>query len=125
MWKSVLLEQGDVIRPCAVPVSRSAPQSGGRPLAHTVDGQNGSFVKRRTIERAGRVRHMVIAKHNATGIDFQVILQVRFDPELLRQPYEHRLAPHVTGTWESAEGGEQNTLKLDKGFFIKDDIFQV
>src|SRR5690242_10038914 len=114
MRVTLLLEQGDVVGSRAVPVGSGFAKSRRGPLTYAIDGQNSGFLKRRAVEGTGCVRHMMIAEQDLRRLDLEVILDIRLDPQFLRQPDEHGVLPDIAGTGKRAQGVQQNALKLDK-----------
>src|ERR1043166_3955618 len=70
----------------------------GRPLAYSVDGENGSALERAREERAGRVAFMVLGEHNGCAAwtltvgGPQMPAQLPTHEQLVLQPDGHRRA---------------------------------
>ena len=95
------------------------------PFANAVHGQDRRLVKGRGIERAGGVREVVLGKEDPIRGHADLGLEVALDPQLLVEPGDHRLSKDRVGVRKGAQCRHQDTLKLEQGLFVKDDIIQV
>ncbi len=88
------------------------------PLPHTVNGQDGSFFKRRDKEGACRMSDVMIGKQDLPLIP-QLPLDGLRDPHLLLQPNRERLQIGTITKGKRSERCEENPFKLDKGLVIE------
>src|SRR2546423_9263869 len=119
------LEQLDTILAAVVPGCPSAAERGCGPLTDTINGHDGRFFKRRTEQRAGCVRHVVLAEEYSIVRHGDLFQYVTFDPELFVEPGNHRLAKHTRGLWVGAEHGQEDAFELDQRLFVKNYVVEV
>ncbi len=113
-----LLADVDLIAASDAPRSR-------HPLAHAIHGQDRRFVKRRTQERAGRVRHVMLAIQNLVGRDAQLRRDLRADPQLVDHPGDHRLAKDLVRLRIGLQHAHQNAIEFAEGLLVEDRVIQV
>ena len=80
----------------------SAPDRRRRPFADAVDGENRGFVERRRIERARRVRQVMLGIEDAVARAAQLAQMLGEQPpheQLLLDPHRHRRRRSCAGRW--------------------------
>jgi len=117
-------DPASAIRRTRVPAD---PRCRGRPLPHPVDGQQRCVlvVEGAREEGAGGMCDMVIDEHDPAGIDSQLPLDVRLDPEFLVEPVDHGLGEALPRHREGCQGGCEYPLELHERFFVEDHAVEI
>ena len=118
VWKADLTEQLDV------PVTSDSNGCGG-PLADPVHGQDRRLAVGRAVEGAGRVREVVAAEEDPLRRNPEVLADQPFDPELLREPLDHRLAEDPEGSRIGRQRRHQDAVELDERLLVEDDPVEI
>ncbi len=95
------------------------------PLAHSIDGENGGFLKRRAEKRTGGVRHVMTAEQDLIAIDSELAPDQILHPDLVEKPGGHRIAEDLPRPRYGLKGGGENALELHKRLFVENHVIQI
>ena len=119
MREAELSHQLDAIAP-------ADPETGGRPFADAVEGDERRLLEGRRKKRAGRVRLVVVGEDVPSAIPVgQTVVHLAGQMEFLLEPERHRLAKGAEPGRCVGEVGLQQPLELGERFVVKADVIEL
>ena len=118
MWEADLAEKLEVRAPAHA-------ERRGRPLTNPIHGEDRRLVVRRAVEAARRVRDVVAAEQDLLCRDSHPFADQPLDPELVREPPDHRFAKETERPRKRLERRHQDPIELHEGLLVEDDPVQI
>src|SRR3954468_17009790 len=120
MWKMQLFEKLDF-------VTTTNPDRGGGPFAHSIDGQNGSFLERRRKKGAGSMCLMMLREEQGavTAQSWNFLPNGFTQIELLAQPAWDHLNKRLESGWSHSQVAIEHPRKFRDRFVVENNPIQV
>ena len=95
------------------------------PLAHAIHRQDRRLFERRAQERAGGMRHVMLAEQDLLRRNAQLGRDLRADPQLVDHPGDHRLAKNFVRLRIGLQHAHQDAIELAERLLVEDDVVQI